>query len=319
MAKLFFSYQHADEQLRNMLEKHLAALKHQGFIEAWHDRRIDIGTELEGEIDKYLNEADIILLLVSADFIASHYCYEIEMKRAIERHEANEARVIPVILRPCDWHDTPFGKLLAAPKDGKAITSWANMDEAFLDVVRSIKELVRKQPTGQLASIVSPSHIAPAQGAEGILVDRPRSANLRTSKNFTVADRDQFLDDAFEFMAAFFENSLQELAARNGDLSQRFRKIDANSFTAVIYRNGDAMSRCKIRLGGMLGKGISYSHNDQAGDNSFNENMSVANDDQHIYLKPMGMALNIGKGDDRLTPQGAAEYYWSMLIAPLQR
>ena len=108
MANLFFSYTHKDEDLRNQLETHLAALKRQGLISAWHDRRIMAGHDFGKVIDANLDSADVILLLVSPDFIASDYCYEREMARAMERQTNGEARVIPVILRPCDWHDLPF-------------------------------------------------------------------------------------------------------------------------------------------------------------------------------------------------------------------
>src|SRR5712692_8907637 len=102
---------HNDEGVRNQLEKHLSALKHQGLIETWHDRRITAGQAFDQEIDAHLESADVILLLISSDFLASDYCYKREMGRAVERHEVGSAIVIPVILRPCDWHDTPFGKL----------------------------------------------------------------------------------------------------------------------------------------------------------------------------------------------------------------
>jgi hypothetical protein len=74
--------------------------------------------------------------------LASDYCYDIELKRALERHESNQARVIPVILRSVDWQRSPFGKLAALPKDGKAITSWQNEDEAFTDVVKGLRRVI---------------------------------------------------------------------------------------------------------------------------------------------------------------------------------
>ncbi len=139
MASVFFSYSHKDEDLRNELEVHLSGLKRQGVISTWHDRRITAGTELGSAIDVNLSAADVILLLVSPDFINSDYCYEKEMDRAMERHKSGVARVIPVILRPCDWHGLPFGKLLATPTDAKPITKWPDRDEAFLNVVQAIK------------------------------------------------------------------------------------------------------------------------------------------------------------------------------------
>src|SRR6516165_5669862 len=100
---LFYSYSHEDEILRDQLEKHLRHLQRQGLISAWHDRQILAGETWEHEIDRHLEMASIILLLISPDFLGSDYCYENEMQRALERHERGEARVIPLILRPCDW------------------------------------------------------------------------------------------------------------------------------------------------------------------------------------------------------------------------
>lgn len=149
MATLFFSYSHKDEPLRDELEVHLAMLKREGAIQAWHDRKIVAGDEIDRAIDERINGADVILVLVSPDFLASSYCYDVELKRALTRHEAGEARVIPVILRPCDWHNTPFAKLLAAPKDGKPITRWSDRDEGFLAVVRQIRQALNQKSRPQ--------------------------------------------------------------------------------------------------------------------------------------------------------------------------
>lgn len=109
--RVFFSYAHRDEALRDELSRHLAILVRQGLVSEWHDREIPSGKEWAGEIDANLDRADVILLLVSADFLASEYCYKIEMERAMQRHEAREAVVIPAILRPCLWSEAPFGRL----------------------------------------------------------------------------------------------------------------------------------------------------------------------------------------------------------------
>jgi hypothetical protein len=142
--EVFFSYSHRDELLRDELAKHLSILKRQGVITDWHDRQISVGTEWQGAIDDHLNSAQIILLLISADFLASDYCYDIELRKALERYDRKEAHVIPIILRPVDWHDAPFGKLQALPKNAQPITIWANSDEAFLDVARGIRQTVEQ-------------------------------------------------------------------------------------------------------------------------------------------------------------------------------
>jgi hypothetical protein len=141
---VFYAYAHRDEALRMELEKHLSLLRRQGVIAGWHDRRITAGTEWAVAIDAHIERAQIILLLVSADFLASDYCYDVELRRALTRHEAGEARVIPIILRAVDWQGAPFGTLQALPQDGRPITSWPNQDEAFLDVARGIRTLVEE-------------------------------------------------------------------------------------------------------------------------------------------------------------------------------
>lgn len=137
--EVFFSYAHEDERLKNKLADQLAILQRLGVITKWHDRMISAGTEWKPEIERRLNSAQIILLLVSADFLASDFCYGVEMARAIERHERGEARVIPVILRACRWTMAPFGKLQALPKNAKPVTSWGNIDEAFENVAEGIE------------------------------------------------------------------------------------------------------------------------------------------------------------------------------------
>lgn len=311
MATVFFSYSHKDEELRDRLETALASMRRQGLIEAWHDRRLRAGDDFDHGIRDELERADVILLLVSPDFIASDYCFDVEMTRALERHDRKEARVVPVILRACDWHSTPFGKLVAAPRDGKPVKSWPDLDEAFLDVVRMIRAAL-PSPAPAVQPGVS-AHAAPPRSAGA------RSSNLALRKTFTEADRDRFLDEAFEFTARFFEASLAELGARNPGIETTFKRIDATRFTAVVYRNGTAVSRCSVVLGGMLGRGLSYSSNDRAETNSFNENLSVDHDDDGLFLSELGLArLGGGEARRKLTFEGAAELYWAMLLRPLQ-
>lgn len=145
----FYSYSPKDERLRNELENHLALLQRQGVIKGWYDRRIQAGDERQSEIDEHLNSARIILLLVSVDFIASDYCYGLEMERALERHERGEAIVIPIILRPVDWESSPFGKLQALPKDNRPVTKWSDRDEAFANIAQDIRKVIEKSFTQQ--------------------------------------------------------------------------------------------------------------------------------------------------------------------------
>ncbi len=139
---LFYSYAHEDETLLDQLNTHLALLKRQSIISGWHPRDISAGSNRTTEIDNQLATARIILLLVSPAFIASDYCYGVEMQQAMQRHTAGTARVIPVLLRPCDWEAAPFGELIALPKNKKPVTQWSNRDAAFTEIVKVIRTVI---------------------------------------------------------------------------------------------------------------------------------------------------------------------------------
>jgi hypothetical protein len=144
-----FSYSHKDEELRDQLETHLKLMQRQGIISTWHDRKIAAGEEWKGAIDDNFRRADIVLLLASADFLASDYCYDIEMKSSLERHDKGEAQVLPIILRTCQWQDSLFSKLQALPKGGKPITKWDDRDDAWNDVANGIKKVAEEIRQGR--------------------------------------------------------------------------------------------------------------------------------------------------------------------------
>ncbi|MCW3074623.1 MAG: hypothetical protein JWP69_1692 [Flaviaesturariibacter sp.] len=316
MITVFFSYSHKDEELRNELDKHLSILKRQGVIDVWHDRCIIGGSEFESEISSHLKAANIILLLVSADFLASDYCYDKEMKLAMEMHERGDVVVLPVILRPCDWHDAPFGKLLATPKDGKPVVKYPTFDEAFLEVTNEIKRIVKTLPASAKkneAAFLESSVPQPL----------PRSSNLRIRKQFSDHDKDKFLDEAFEYMAKYFEGSLKELQKRNTDVEYRFKRIDSQTFTAAVYIEGNIKTECMIFYGGAsafgFSKSISFTYSASPTRNSFNESLSLKDDGYHLYLSAIGMGMSFSsRRIEMLTLEGASEYYWELFIRRLQ-
>lgn len=142
--KLFISYAHKDEKLLDELEKHLGPLVRQGLIETWHDRNISPGEDWRKAISAHLEEADIILLLLSSDFLASDYGYSVEMRRALDRHANREAQVIPIVLRDVNWSETPLARLQALPEDGSAVTAWPNRDSAWRNVSVGIQKAVEQ-------------------------------------------------------------------------------------------------------------------------------------------------------------------------------
>ncbi len=139
---IFFSYAYHDEAYRDALELHLSLPKRQGLVAGWHARQIQPGEDFAEVIDSNMQAANLILLLISATFIASDYCWEKEMTHALERHEAGTARVVPIFIRPCDWQAAPFAKLQGLPKNALPVSKWTDEDEAWLNVAQGIRTVV---------------------------------------------------------------------------------------------------------------------------------------------------------------------------------
>lgn len=191
--RIFYSYAHADEVLRIELEKHVSGLRRENLIIEWHDRLITAGADWEDAIDTHLDTASLILLLVSPDFLASDYCYGIEMQRALERHARGEAVVIPIILRPVDWQTAPFAHLQCLPRNGKPVTTWENRDEAFLDVAKGIRTAINHllAPEAEVVPPASPPseavvRTAPKPGGRALALPRTMTAALPRTISVTL-------------------------------------------------------------------------------------------------------------------------------------
>ncbi len=176
--EIFCSYAREDESFMEELKTHLSGLQRQGRISVWHDRRIVAGQEWAREIDEHLDAALIILLLISPNFLASDYCYGVEMQRALQRHKNGEIQVIPILLRPVDWDGTPIVHLQCLPRDARAITEWGNQDVAFRDVARGIRTALE-----QLSS--TSTKLQPVPTVSGA------SAPVRTSVAVRPTDRNR--------------------------------------------------------------------------------------------------------------------------------
>lgn len=162
----FLSYSHKDEVFRRELITALATLERTGLIACWHDRRIIPGEEWEPRISEKLLSAGLILLLISSDFIASDFCYKVELEQAMDRHARDEARVIPILLRPADWKGTSFARLQVLPSDAVPVTDWRSRDAAYLDIVQGIRRAIADMTTSaDLASAVDAPGAAAAGGA----------------------------------------------------------------------------------------------------------------------------------------------------------
>lgn len=174
--KVFVSYAHGDEMHRQALANHLRALEREGLIVVWHDRYITGGREWAGAIDDALASADIVLLLISSDFVGSDYCHDVELKDAIRLHDAGQARVVPVILRSCDWTHLPFARFNALPPDGLPVVEAPFPDQRYSAVVEGLRSIV--------AELLPAAAAAAAQPAEA--VPRPKAAVPRPAKWRTI-------------------------------------------------------------------------------------------------------------------------------------
>lgn len=157
---VFCSYSHRDDAYREELENHLAPLRKLDEVRTWHDGRLVPGEDRGAVIFEQLQRADLILLLISADFLSSDFCYDVELSRAIERHRAGTACVIPIIVRPCDWKNTPFSNLQALPPQARPVTRWKNQDTAWTEVVSGIRAAVESWLSRKGSRIPPPQTLA---------------------------------------------------------------------------------------------------------------------------------------------------------------
>ena len=243
--ELFYSYSHRDEELRDELEKHLIILRRQGVITTWHDRRIGAGNEWKDAIDQHLESAQVILLLISADFLASDYCYDIEMERALERHDAGEALVIPVILRSVYLRGAPFGKLQAVPTDAKPVTSWADRDEAFTNVASGIKDA--------LDQLKRDNPLSMSGGASAPRGTLPPVWNVPHRRNPNFSGREQLLDDLREALTSGQPAALTQAISGLGGVGK------TQLATEYVYRHlGDYAAIMWLSAEDATGLGAAY-------------------------------------------------------------
>jgi tetratricopeptide (TPR) repeat protein len=195
--EVFISYSHKDQALREELEIHLSNLKRQDIISSWYDGDITPGAEWEPQIMDHLKSAQMILLLISADFIHSEFCSSVEMKQAIDRHNAGEARVIPILLRPTDWQGAPFDKLKMLPTDAKAVTSWTTHDDAFTDIVRGIRASIH-----DLTNPGKTANPSLASGTTSSGTTRVSIWNVPYQRNPLFTGREEVLNQLYEALRA---------------------------------------------------------------------------------------------------------------------
>lgn len=318
----FISYTHADSALKEQLVRHLAPLQREGLIDLWHDGMLRPGEHLDPTIQAALAASDVVILLISADFIASEYCYEQEMLRAFARQRRGTARVISLILKPCQWKGVPIGdgetlsEFVALPKDGKAVISWSDTDTAFDNAVGAIRDMLK---TGTDFSSVTSN-----LGSGASFTVRPATRPVRSTDLLGIAakptdlDRDRFLRNGFSSIATLFEQRLAELNVSDQRIDTDFERIDSRSFAASVYLDGKRVGQVSIWHGGdMWRNAVCLSYNTATSTrNSMNDWLPVED-------TPQGLAFGTRNAmsrdtDGPLDAEAAANYFWENFLEQIR-
>ena len=303
--KAFISYAHRDEAVLDRLHTHLAMLRREGAIDDWYDRDILAGGDIDQEIASQLESCELFLPLVSPDFLASDYCYETEMTRALERHNDGETRVVPIIVEPCDWTNSPLHRLKAIPKDGKPISEWTNDNAAYLNIVTELRRLI--------ANSSEPDVVV--TGGEG--TQQNVTQRYRAERDFDEIDRSDFRDSSFNLIRNHFEKSIEEINTVSG-LRGRYRDLGATSFGCTVINQNKERGIAHITVHALSeshGFGdISYSFSENASANTSNGWFSIDSDDYDLFLRSNSMR-GFGQDEARVSKQSAAELLWKEFIS----
>jgi HEAT repeat protein len=235
-------YARKDQALLLELKAHLMPLQRQGLISVWADTDINAGAEWEKELHHHLQAAHIILLLVSPDFMASDYCYSIEMQQALERHKHGEAHIIPVILRPTDWHTAPFSKLQALPQNAKPVTDWPSQDQAFYDIVQGVRNFIEplvlacsgdESPSVALSYPIRLSYTTPHFLKQAVeMLDSGERARRKEAIDLLNQTSDPLVREIF---IAALQHPIQDVRAQAAASLLRFRRsVDLSSVPQLL-------------------------------------------------------------------------------------
>jgi hypothetical protein len=141
---LFLSYAHEDRDIVAELRKHLAPLQHEQIVTDWYDLELMPGDDWDREILSQLASSDLVIVMISADFLASNYAYGRELRLALNLHDQERVHLLPVIGRNCKWQNLPFARLQVLPEGAVAINSWQSRDDAFVSVVLGVERVARE-------------------------------------------------------------------------------------------------------------------------------------------------------------------------------
>jgi len=307
--KAFISYSHRDTQYLERLKVHLAQARRDSLISEWNDQEIKAGDNLDNHISEALLTSELFLALVSPDYIASNYCFEKEFQKAIKMQEEGKLTIVPIIVEPCEWQKTPFGKLKAIPKDGKPISEYTNQNNAFLNVVDELRRLLEVKP---MVSLVADNI---GNGLELPSAKR----NYKVKKTFSGVDKVDFIEESFNKIVTYFKASIAEINDVE-NIQAKLLKLDDNSFTCLISNRAnlkDSYLTVSIVDDRQMSFGdLHYSFSEQISENSIQMDklFNVSFDDYDIYWKNHDLYGFRQNNDVQLTSANVAEIIWNNFI-----
>lgn len=278
--KAFISYSHNDSPMLEMFHKHLAQLQRDGTLTTWTDQQIPTGGNLTKNISSELSSSDLFMALISPDYISSQYCYEKEFQKALEMLSQEKIIIIPIIIEVCDWLSTPFKDFKALPRDGKPISTWENINTAFLDVIQSIRRLINESTAIKTSPIGSESSVASVK------------RNYRVQKDFDSIEKMEFVEKTFHEIKDLLKRYIDEVVQIE-NIKARIMIDNSKNFECLLVNRNKIATESQLRLSIManrsgfrttnsFGEEIVYSINlnNRPQDTSF----TLVFDDYHLFF-----------------------------------
>lgn len=288
-------------------------LRRDGTVATWYDRKILGGDNIDEEVARNLTQSDVFIPLVSPDFLASRYCYEKEMEKALHRHEKGTIRVVPIILEPCDWKSSPLAKLKVLPKDGRAISTWANQNVAYLDIVEELRRILTR------TSVIEPQ-AASMERLAGESTEKRQPRRYRLKREFDAIDRDEFREKVFAKIQEFFRQSIDELNEIGDPIRARFEKMGGTAFTCTVLNKGarDREAHITVHSNGASSfhdGAISYSFSKRAASNTANGFIRIDADEYELYPKLDHFSFNRSRNDEPRSIEQVSEALWQEFVS----
>lgn len=228
----FISYSHQDKNYLDLLHKHLSQLTREELINTWTDEEIKAGSNIDQGVSQSLQNAKLFLALLSPDYINSEYCYEKEFKTALSKEENRELIIVPIIVEPCDWLNTPFKKFKALPKDGKPVSEWKNMNTAFLNIIQELRALLT-EPSGLIHSPTKEKKVS--------------STNYKIKKDFDSIQKMDFQEETFKNIKEHLRENISELNSLE-NIRARITEDEKNKFEAILVNRNKINNESVLTL-----------------------------------------------------------------------